>query len=69
MKEDQFKSTCMGCGKVFRSTSQFDEHRISGGKRRCLTTEEMKEKGWAMINNLWRSPKAQAMALRMPFAR
>ena len=36
---------CVGCGKVFTSTSAFDKHRTGKpDNRRCLTTDEMIEK-------------------------
>ena len=47
------KCRCMACGEYFNSSYGFDEHRVgpwsrSGADRRCLTIEEMRERGWAL---------------------
>ena len=39
---------CRGCGEYFNTVSLFDKHRRGkfGVNRQCLTTEEMRSKGW-----------------------
>ena len=46
------RNQCPGCSELFNSTYAFDKHRIGqhGIDRRCLTIEEMTEKG--MVKNL-----------------
>lgn len=44
---------CAGCGKVFKDTYSFYEHRqeTKGYPRRCLSEEEMIGKGFFNTNN------------------
>ena len=47
---------CPGCGKYFKSTHAFDKHRTGEHKnnqRRCLTEDEMLEKGMVLNKNGW----------------
>lgn len=47
---------CPACGEFFNRVSTFDKHRKGpfDGKRRCLTTAEMKERGWLLnAGGLW----------------
>lgn len=50
-------SECSGCGLVFNSPSSFDAHRIGSfepDERRCLTMQEMLEKGFTKNDHdLW----------------
>lgn len=42
------RNQCPSCDEYFNSTYAFEKHRIgdfTDGTRRCLTTEEMLEKG------------------------
>lgn len=41
---------CSVCKKYFNSTKAFDKHRTGehGGDRRCLSTEEMEERGMVL---------------------
>ena len=61
------KSECRGCLKVFRSVPEFDRHRIGdfGPYRRCLTTEEMYERGWKFLDPFWQSPHTAKNAERL----
>ncbi len=44
------RNQCQGCKQYFNSNYAFDKHRTGehGKNRRCLTTEEMLEKGMAL---------------------
>jgi hypothetical protein len=50
---------CQGCFEYFNSTTAFDRHRVGnwmnrGENRRCLTVEEMREKGFTLNkSNFW----------------
>mgnify|MGYP003705397029 CR=1 FL=1 len=61
------KSECRGCLKVFRSVNEFDRHRTGDydNHRRCMTTEEMYEKGWKFQDPYWQSPKAAKNSERL----
>ena len=41
---------CQGCKEYFNSTGAFDKHRTGkhGVDRRCMTTEEMIDKGFSL---------------------
>jgi len=41
------RNQCAGCGELFNSSFAFDKHRTGefGTKRRCLTVDEMLDKG------------------------
>jgi len=50
------QSLCSGCGDYFNGVNVFDRHRVGdfeerGTNRRCLTPNEMLERGW------WRNKK------------
>jgi hypothetical protein len=47
MKLSGDRNQCPGCGEFFNSTFAFDKHRTGafGKDRRCLTAEEMQDKG------------------------
>lgn len=37
---------CSACGEIFKSVTGFDKHRVGQpAKRRCLTTQEMLQRG------------------------
>lgn len=63
-QDAQVESSCMSCLKVFRTTKEFDRHRVAIGNeaypRRCLLTAEMRELGWEENGRYWRSPEAKA---------
>ena len=49
------RCTCRACGQNFNAESTFDRHRVGdydlnapGYGRTCLTTQEMKAKGWLL---------------------
>lgn len=46
---------CPTCKEPFRSLSLFDQHRVGSFSegRRCLTPEEMLEKGWIRRPSTW----------------
>lgn len=52
--------TCGGCQKRFSGLSVFDAHRTGSyarSERRCLTTEEMEQKGMrANERGIWKMP-------------
>jgi len=51
------RNQCAGCGQLFNSTHAFDKHRHGehGNGRRCLTVEEMTEKGMVIgSDGFWR---------------
>jgi hypothetical protein len=39
---------CPTCGEYFNRVSTFDKHRVGSYEagRRCLTVDQMREKGW-----------------------
>lgn len=47
---------CPSCGQLFNRVSTFDKHRVGefakpgewAGDRRCLTSDEMSDKGWRL---------------------
>jgi hypothetical protein len=46
---------CTGCGQQFNRTTTFARHRVASfgtlrdpGGRRCLSTEEMQDRGWRL---------------------
>lgn len=46
-----------GCGERFNSTFSFDAHRVgtyATNDRRCLTPQEMRDKGMKLTPNGWR---------------
>jgi hypothetical protein len=46
-----------GCGEHFNSTFSFDAHRVgtyTPDTRRCLTPQEMRDKGMKLTANGWR---------------
>lgn len=61
------KSTCRGCGKVFSSVRSFDRHRTgpfsARQSRRCLSDEEMVDKGFHLNTRGWWSNAAAKDAL------
>jgi hypothetical protein len=63
--DQQCHSTCMGCGKQFRTTNEFDRHRVGshGLDRRCLSSNEMTESGWQLSGKIWRSPYVAGLSL------
>jgi hypothetical protein len=51
---------CATCGEPFQSQTLFDKHRVGTFEpmtRRCLTPDEMREKGWTHDGRTWRGPK------------
>ena len=51
------RNQCPGCGKCFNSTSAFDKHRTGTHSvdRRCLTQDEMTERGMVLRDDgFWR---------------
>jgi hypothetical protein len=47
---------CANCPEMFSSVSVFDAHRTGDYRRRtrrCLTPEEMLEKGLRLVNGTW----------------
>ena len=72
---------CTACGEDFSSISLFDRHRVGKHEytfdytdeatwdgRRCLGSEEMREKGWTFDKRgRWTDPVA-AMKVRETFA-
>jgi hypothetical protein len=50
------KCGCAECAEMFSSVSVFDAHRVGQFRkhnRRCLTHEEMVEKGFILVNGYW----------------
>jgi hypothetical protein len=50
------KCGCSNCSERFTSVSVFDKHRTGDFRkhtRRCLTPEEMLEKGLILVNGYW----------------
>ena len=47
MKLNGDKNQCPSCDEYFNSTFAFDKHRVgkTGINRRCMTTDEMLDKG------------------------
>jgi hypothetical protein len=53
---------CAACGRYFSRTSVFDKHRTGdfGKDRRCMTDDEMQQKGLRIVGGLWRGkPRAE----------
>jgi hypothetical protein len=51
---------CSGCGLDFKSVSAFDSHRTGrhGPERRCLTEQELRDKGFEPNDKgFWRKPR------------
>lgn len=48
MKLTGSRNQCGGCRQYFNSNTAFERHRVGkhGEDRRCLTPEEILEKGW-----------------------
>lgn len=47
---------CAGCSEFFNSSRAFEKHRAGeheGGQRRCLTPDEMRERGMALNSSGW----------------
>ena len=56
MKLTGQKNQCRGCSQYFNSNYAFDKHRTGeyGHGRRCLTTDEMIDKGMSLnANGFW----------------
>lgn len=52
------RNQCPTCGEYFNSSAAFDKHRTGriGVDRRCMTTEEMRERGMVLRDDgFWRS--------------
>lgn len=50
---------CASCGEPFQSQTLFDDHRVGKyvpDERRCLTPDEMLDKGWRFDGRTWRGP-------------
>lgn len=49
---------CRSCGLTFRRASSFDRHRVGPMRdRRCYTSKELADKGWAQDSKgFWRRP-------------
>lgn len=63
MKLTGMRNQCQGCKQYFNSNHAFDKHRV--GKhcsgRRCLTPEEMLERGMSLNSaNFWITEKRDA---------
>lgn len=50
MKLGSQRNQCQGCKQYFNSNAAFDKHRTGkhGVNRRCMTSEEMKDKGMSI---------------------
>ena len=48
MKLTGSRNQCGGCREYFNSNGTFEQHRVGehGKDRRCLTPQEMTDKGW-----------------------
>lgn len=55
MKLTGARCQCRGCDEHFNSVAAFDKHRIgkTADKRRCMTTDEMLNKGMAINKALF----------------
>jgi hypothetical protein len=55
---------CAGCGYDFTSVKLFDRHRVGRhepDERRCLTVDEMEQKGWQFDSrSRWSDPARTA---------
>lgn len=50
------KSICGACGRIFSSVSSFDKHRVGKFEpmeRRCLSEQEMLDKGMTKNDKGW----------------
>jgi hypothetical protein len=59
------RNQCQGCKHYFNSTLAFDKHRRGeyGHNRRCLTSEEMTEKGMSVNKDGYWITKAMPVAV------
>lgn len=57
---------CPVCCETFPGSTLGDAHRVGSyadNSRRCLTAEEMTEKGWRLIRDVWHGPEMPESAL------
>ncbi len=55
---------CTVCGLYFNSDYAFQKHRVGlhmPGERRCLSPDEMLEKGMALVGSFWVSKRRPAL--------